>query len=251
MAEETKKTKTEEQKKKTNEETGTTTQKETPTLDISDLSKGKLLGFPKIKEMVEDARSEEKAKLYKTIEDKDKKINKLQEVVDSINKEKENQEQQNKTETELLMDKLESMEETIEELKDENKEIQTQREKDKLEAYKERRIREEKETGNNLITRLVNGTSKEDIDNSISEAINEYNTIKQKTQEEMGVKENEYKKQRKEEKINNTTNVTNPDSDSTSGSLEFTPEDVRNMSMDEYKKNREAIRRMVRTGDIS
>lgn len=262
MAEETEKTNTEKEKQEGNVESqkGEKTQNidnqrfssnNTQQTDITQFSKDDLLNIPQVQQLLEDTRRQEKDKLYDTIESKNNKIKELQEEVAKLEKEVENREDENQTELELLMDKLEDMENTVNELEKENKEIQQKREQDKLEAYKEKRIREVRENGDDLITKLVGGNSKEEIDESIEQAKSEYEKISSEVEKEFEIKEQEYQEQKKQQQVNSVSGVTNPGTNSgEENTLEFTAEDIKNMSMSEYKKHREKIKQLARNGEL-
>ncbi len=209
-------------------------------------TKEELLKDPNIQKIIEKVRSEEKAKLYNSLENKDDKIKELKGEVDKLSEEISATEESNKTEVEKLKEELTDLKQDYTNLKEEYETDKEQSEREKkqakLEAYKEKKIREVREQGEDLVTSLVGGDSEEDIDTSIEMAKKEYQEIRQKTLKETGEKEG------KKSNVSNTPKVTNPQG--SGDDLDISANDIKNMSMAEYRKNRDKIKRALQQGEL-
>lgn len=200
-----------------------------------------LIRIPTVKSLIEKARSEEKDKLYKTLETKDKDITELREKLKGLQSQLEAKENENLSEVEILQKEIRKLETDLAKL---NSDIETEREaaraekkKAELTAYKERRLREVKEAEQDLVISLVGGNSEEEIEASIQHAILEYQTIEERILDKS-----------KKEKPSSTPRVTNPPG--IGGGLGIDPTKVKNMSLDEYKKYREKLLEAARGGDM-
>jgi chromosome segregation ATPase len=225
------------------------TKEEETKVNLEDLSLQDLLQKPEVKQFVEKARKQEKDKLYDEIKRKEDKVKaKEKEIKDMETKIKKLETSLEKEEEEksAIKDKyktiLDDLKEDVNSMKEENKTLG-------LEAYKERKIRELKEEGKGLIESIVGGDSKEEIDKSITKAVEEYDKIVEevstKEQKEKELKEKEEKERKKKEKEEaELPNPTNPEMD-TGGESELNISDIDNMSVEEWKERRDEIKRRM------
>jgi hypothetical protein len=151
-----------------------------------------------INEAKEEARKEEKNKLYKDLKKTEDKIGEMKTLYDQIKKEKDDKEKELDAERKAKM----TMEEKIEEMRGSTeqafddlgkkfeeqfseqvksvKELEGKLENSKLEAHKERRLRELSEENIGFIPELITGSSKEDMDKSIENSIKKFKSLAEK-----------------------------------------------------------------------
>lgn len=206
------------------------------------LSQQELLKNPAVKKLVEDARSQEKTKLYNTIHNKEEEIEALNGQITELEQELEDKEAEIEEMENENLTEVEKLKKEITELKTQyetdKKEQELKRQQAELQAYKEKKLREAREAGHGLVTAVVGGDSKDEIDESIIEAKQEYERIQNEVAE---------KEKQANPPVQDTPSVTNPAS---SNESTLTAEDVKNMSVEEYKKNRDKIRRLVQQGEL-
>jgi len=179
-----------------------------------------------VKEFVKKIRKQEKDKLYDEIDKRDGKIKTLEGELSTIratlnDKEKAVVDAQVKFEAQLKMmsDKITALEESGK--------------KKDLTLYLERALAE---AGDDLILALVKGDSQEEIDESIELAKDEYKAIALKVS---GNRVPAPVPETPKKKVVPTTS-TNP---VVNASTKISPEDIKNMSQEDWAKNREAIKR--------
>lgn len=200
-----------------------------------------LIKLPMVRGLIEKARSEEKDKLYKTIETRDKDITELREKLKGFQGQLEDKENENLSEVDILQKEIRKLETDLAKL---NSDIETEREaaraekrRAELTAYRERRLREVKDGEQDLVVSLVGGNSEEEIETSIQHAILEYQTIEERILDKS-----------KKEKPSSTPRVTNPAG--ISSGLGIDPMKVKNMSLDDYKKYRDKLLEAARGGEV-
>lgn len=199
---------------------------------LSTVDKGVLLKVPAVQGILEDARQQEKNKLYKTIEDKDNTIKQLTSDVNDLKEQLKLKEATTVEAEKELLAQLQSMKEAQDKL---IKDMETEKEnarKAELEGYKASKLAEAK---GEIVSGLVFGSTKEEIDASIEVAKAEYQKIVAplKAQvEQMGKPD-----------PNNAPGPSNP---ATPPTLEVTAEQLRAMSPAEYAKHRENLLKSIR-----
>lgn len=195
---------------------------------------------PQFVDIIEAVRAQEKAKLYKTIQDKEAEIRKLKDEMVKLENTLKEIEEASLTEEERLKKEVNQLSEELKRLSDsieaEREAAAKEKREAQLQAYKERRIREIREEGGNLIVKLVKGNSEEEIEGSIKEAQQEYLRILEENKPAIS------------ETIYNTPRITNPP---LTPGVELTADMIRNMSAEEYAKNRDKIKRLIREGGLS
>ena len=213
---------------------------------VSEPTVEELRKMPVVLKLIQDARTEEKTKLYKTLEAKDVEIKKLGEEVERLKGLLMEKENENLSEVELLQKQINELNKNYEmlqvNLEAEREAAEKEKRLAKLEAYKERRLREE---GDELIIALVGGNSEEEIDESIEKAKKEYQAIVEKTRSQLEIETKNSEDVKKRQKITNTPKVTNPPASSIDG---LSREEIRRMSPDEWKKVREKALRAAKEG---
>jgi hypothetical protein len=209
---------------------------------LGNASADTLFKIPAVKRLVENARTEEKDKLYKTVESKDAKIRKLEEdlvVATNLLKDKENN---NLSEQEVLQRHVAALETQIKTLTDsieaERSAAAEEKRKATFEAYKQTRLRELAEAGTEYLPDLLSGNTEEEFDASITKATARYAEIKAQLLKD--TKPNTPPKP-------STPSVTNP---SASNTKSLTMEDIKRMSPAEYAKHREKVLAEAKKGNL-
>lgn len=212
----------------------------TPTVTFEDVMKflsnaGQdfLLKIPAVEALVEKARSQEKDKLYKTIEAKDDTIKELKEQIKTLQKQLDELGNQNLSKEQVMEKQIKELTETIENLK---AEIQAEREKAEKEkreaefkAYKERRLRELSEQGIEYLPDLIGGDNEEEFEKSIEKSIQRYKELQEEFEKRLG---------KSGEKKASTPKTTNPAGSQVKA---LSIEDIRKMTPEEYAKHRAKI----------
>lgn len=135
-----------------------------PTVDITN---------PQVLAFVEKARQEEKRKLYEDLEAKDKELRDLRAKL-ALKQDPAERVAEQALELQALQDKVNTLTATLEA----DRQAAATRERSlQLQAYLEKRLREESSAGSRLVHALVGGQSEQEIDNSISLAKAEYAAI--------------------------------------------------------------------------
>jgi chromosome segregation ATPase len=213
---------------------------QTPPVSDTDLIKN-----PAVRSLVEAARKQEKDKLYKTMDAKDEQIKTLAGRIEELEKQLSEKESVNMDEVKELKetinlmqqqqaDLLKALSDQKEEAEREKAEQAEARRKAELKAYREAKLRE---AGDELVVELVKGDTEEEIDQSIESAKQKYLEIVAKVE---GAR-------KPESRANNTPRVTNPSSNPTQA---MTVDQIRNMSREDFAKNREAILKAAKDGMI-
>jgi hypothetical protein len=201
-----------------------------------------VLKNPEVKAIIEKVREQEKNKLYKTIESKDAEILRLKGEVDKLQKLVDDKESENLTEAEKMQKQVVLLEKQLSDLSSsietEREAVQREKKLAQLAAYKERRIREVRDSGADLVLAMVHGDSEEEIETSVEEAINEYAKIVEKANE---------RSKKEKPPVNNTPRVTNPPS---AEADTFSADSIKNLSPGEFAKVREKLFKMNRTGQL-
>lgn len=197
-----------------------------------------LLKNPVVKQLIEKAREQEKNKLYKSISDRDEIIRNQQVELEKLQGLVKAKEDESLTEAEKFQKEISTLKDSLKTLGDS---IETEREAAKREkheaqiaAYKERKIREVRESGEDLIVALVNGNSEDEVDASIEEAKEEFKKIFNKAEERI--------KKDIKPSVTNTPRVTNPPNAET----DTLPSDIRNMDTATFAKNRDRLLKMAK-----
>lgn len=199
---------------------------------LSTVDQAILLKLPAIQAILENARQQEKNKLYKTIEDKDNTIKQLNQTVSDLEAKLKTKEDATVEHEKELLATIQSLKETQDKL---IKDMETEKDnarKAKLESYKASKIAEAK---GEIVAGLVRGDSEEEIDASIEVAKAEYQNIVAPLKQQV-------------EELNkpNPANAPKPSNPSTPPTLEVTAEQLRAMSPAEYAKHRENLLKSVR-----
>ena len=211
------------------------------------MSTEEIINHPEVQSLLEKARSQEKDKMYNTLEKRNEQIRELESTVEELEQEKKELKDALEGKKEEEMSELDKAQEEINELKSQISDLTKTYEEDKqktlqekkqaeLQAYKERRIREVRDEGDDLVEGLVSGDSKEAIDQSIEIAKQEFEHIKEKAQAE-----------KKNSKPRQTARTTNPSIDTPS---ELSSSDVKNMSLEEYKNRRQELIEKAKNGQL-
>jgi len=203
-----------------------------------------LLKLPDVRSLVENARSQEKAKLYKSLESKEGEIRQLKEEIDSMKAQLTAKENDSLSEMTVLQNEIKATKDKFEALivsiESEREAEREKRRKAELDAYKERRLRE---VGDELVLALVGGNSEEAIDASIEMATQEYQNITARALEKAKASSPS-----PAPKVTNTPKVTNPQGVS---GTPLSGKDVRSMSNEDYAKHRDRIREALRKGQLT
>jgi DNA repair exonuclease SbcCD ATPase subunit len=194
---------------------------------LSSVDKATLLKLPVVQGILEDARQQEKNKLYKTIDDKDNTIKQLNQTISDLKSDLKTKEDSTMENEKELLAQLQAMKEAQDKL---IKDMETEKEnarKAELESYKATKI-----AGANgeIVAGLVRGNTKEEIDASIELAKQEYQNIVAPL-----------KSQLEEAGKPNVANAPKPSNPNTPPVMEVTAEDLRAMSPAEYAKHREKL----------
>jgi len=218
-------------------------------IDVTKLSIEEVRKLPQVSELIQQARSQEKAKLYKSIENKDAEIERLQAEVSKLSGEIKTKENENLSEVEILQKEINKLRENQEELE---QRFQAEREAEaekrrsaELAAYKERRLREE---GEELVSALVGGSSEEEIDDSIDLAKQEYSKIVERTKSSLEEQAKIDEEERKQQRRTSTPKVTNPSTPSED--VGVSSEDIKKMTPEEWAKVRDKAKRAALEGKI-
>lgn len=203
----------------------------------SEMTTEQLRKLPQVSKLMEEARSQEKQKLYKTLENKETELTNLKTEIEELKTKLRDKENENLSEVEILQKEIRELNDKHNELQEKFVSEQERAEKEKkdaeLAAYKERRLREE---GEELVTSLVGGNSEEEIEQSIELAKTEYQNIFQKALSNAESQMQQEETTRRKEKVNNTSRVTNP---STASELGLTREEIKKMSPEQWKAVRD------------
>ena len=174
-----------------------------------------------------NARQQEKNKLYKTIDEKDNTIKQLNDSIADLQTQLKTKEEVTMEGEKLLLEQIQAMKEAQDKLIQEMEIEKEQARLAKVQAYKTSKIAE---ANGEIIEALVKGASEEEIDASIEVAKAEYQKIvaplKQQV-EELGKP--------------NKSNAPKPSNPSTPPQMEFTAEQIKAMSHEEYAKYREGL----------
>jgi DNA repair exonuclease SbcCD ATPase subunit len=185
-----------------------------------------LLQIPGVVSLVENARKQEKDKVYKSLAQKDDTIKALQDEMVELKNTMNTKEKEKMDETQVLMTELKK-------LQDDQQNLRSELRKKELEAYTASKLRD---AGDEIVLELVGGNSEEEIDSSIEKAKTKYQDIlsRAKAQVESPASKPPAK----------PVPVTNP-----SGHAMPNIKDVRTMSYEEYAKNRDALLKGTNLGE--
>lgn len=199
---------------------------------LSTVDKATLLKSEVVQGLLENARQQEKNKLYKTIEDKDNTIKQLNETISDLQNQLKIKEETTMEGEKVLLEQIQALKESHEQLL---KDIEKEREQARLAEVKAYRTQKIAEANGELIEALVKGNTKEEIDASIEVAKAEYQKIVAPLKEKV------------EELVKpNKANAPKPSNPSTPPSMEFTAEQIKAMSPSEYAKYRENLLKSIR-----
>ena len=194
---------------------------------LSTVDKGILLKAPSVQSLLENARQQEKDKLYKTIEGKDKLIKEKDEEIKDLKKQLEQKGEDLLMNEKELLEKIESLSKTQDELLKQIGEEKEANRLAKLETYKQGKIAE---ANGELIESLVFGNTEEEINASVELAKAEYQKITAPLKQQL--------EQSNKPNLNNAPTPTNP---TPAPINSFTADQLKNMSASEYAKYRESI----------
>jgi hypothetical protein len=203
---------------------------------LANADRGQLLKSEVVQSLLENARKQEKDKLYKTIEGKDDTIKQLNETVSDLQTQLKTKEETTMEGEKELLEQIQQMKEAQDKL---IKDMENEKENTriaKLEAYKQAKIQE---ANGELIADLVGGATEEEIDQSIEKAKARYTEIV--TPYKTKAEELEQQAQKP-----NKANAPKPSNPNTPPNVEFTSDDIRKMSREEYAKYREKLLGMAR-----
>lgn len=199
-----------------------------------------LLKVPTVKELVENARRQEKDKLYKTLEKIEKEKNEYKTKLEETESKLKEYETQNLSFEEKMQLKLKELEETYSkqllDLQNELRRMEEEARKKELQAYKERRLRE---VGHEIIPELVQGNTVEEIEESIKYAQQRYRELV-----------SEFEQRFKEAQSNQVKNVAKTVNPSINSIPPLSVEDIRNMSLSDYAKRRDQLLEALRRGEL-
>jgi DNA repair exonuclease SbcCD ATPase subunit len=204
-----------------------------------------LLKDPAVQALIEAARTQEKNKLYKVLGDKEQELKQVHSEITGLQDKLREKETSTLTETQLLQNQLSELIKEHTALKDsitaEREAAAREKREAELMAYKEKRIRETRDAGEDLILAIVkDGPSEEDIEASIEAAKEEYQKVLTKAETLL--------KGSKEDKPSaHTPRVTNPPAAQAGG---LTKEGIKNMSYNEFAKNRDKLFELARLGQL-
>lgn len=199
-----------------------------------------LLKVPNVTKLVQNARQQEKEKLYKTIENKEGLVKELEGKLEIMKLDLESKSSSTLTEQEKLMQQIELLTGTVTKLQAdiETERVNASKEKAQaqFEAYKERRLREVHDAGTPYLADLLGGSTEEEFEVALDKAIQRYAEL----QEEFETKV------KATPRIPSTTKVTNPAGSQVKA---LNMSDIRNMSTEEWAKIRELALKEAKAGN--
>jgi|SRR5690554_724393 len=199
-----------------------------------------LMQLAPIKELIQSARKQEKDKLYKTLEQKEKEAKEFQEKLAQAQETLKQYESENLSFEEKMQIELEKVkaeqQALVQSLQAEKEKAEQEARKNRLEAYKAEKLRL---AGDELIPELVGGETEEEIDQSIERAKAKYQEIASKFEAQVQAK--------KTQEVKETFTASAP---SSSNVQPLTREEISRMSAEEYAKNRDRIMEAMRLGII-
>lgn len=140
---------------------------------------------PAVRELVENARAEEKQKLYADQEA-------LRQQIATLKRTLEGKLTPDEKQTQQLADLQEQLRQTTSQLADLRQKMEASDRANaaeklqlRLQAFLDRRLREEQAKGTKMLTELVGGTSEQEIEDSIQLAISEYNRLRENFRAEL------------------------------------------------------------------
>lgn len=210
--------------------------KENITELLETVDSAELLKSAKIQELLQNARVQEKDKLYKTIELKDNTIKQLEKEIEKLKEEVKLKEEQGMADNQELLETIKQMKEAQDKLVEDLEAEKKARRQAELDSYKQKKIQE---ANGEILVELVTGETEEEIDESVELAKQKYQEIINPYREKL----EEY-----EEKLSkpNPQNAPKPADPTPSAHVEFTAEEIKKMTPEEYKKYREQILKMTK-----
>lgn len=198
---------------------------------LATVDKSVLLKSEVVQGLLENARTQEKDKLYKTVETKENTIKQLNDTVSDLQNQLKSKEELSMEGEKALLEQLQVMKEAQDKLIKEMEQEKENTRLAKLEAYKTAKINE---ANGELIEDLVAGSTEDEIDQAIEKAKARYQEIV-----------SPYKTKAEELEVQiakpNKANAPKPTSPVNSSDVEFTSDDIRKMSRTEYAKYREKL----------
>jgi hypothetical protein len=198
---------------------------------LATADKSVLLKSEIVQSLLENARTQEKDKLYKTVEGKENTIKQLNDTISDLQNQLKSKEELSMEGEKELLEQLQQMKEAQDKLIEDMEKEKENTRLAKLEAFKTQAINE---ANGELIVDLVGGSTEEEITASIEKAKARYQEIV-----------SPYKTKAEELEVQaskpNKDNAPKPANPTSSSNVEFTAEDIRGMSTAEYAKYREKL----------
>lgn len=189
---------------------------------------GNVMKIPAIQSLIEEARKQEKDKLYKALEEKDTKNKDLANTIENLQKQINDSEGTKMADEKDLLLAIQTLQEQQAKLLAENEAEKERTRLAKLESFKATQIASAK---GEIIESLVNGSTEEAILASVEVAKQEYLKIV-----------SPFKQQLEEATKPNPINAPTPHSPNIpTQQLEYTGEQIKSMSPTEYAQYRERI----------
>jgi hypothetical protein len=220
-------------------------------VDIMALDENTVRKIPAVQSLLESTRTEEKNKLYKTIETKDSTIKQLNDTITNLQTDLKTKEESSMEGEKELLAQIQAMKEAQDKLIKDMERKEEESRLAKLEAFKATKLAE---AGEDIITDLVGGTTEEEISASIEKAKEQYRKIAEKFQakkqaddeaekarlEAERLQKEEEEKAKKKADLPKTTNPA-----STAVSI-LSSDEIRKLSPAEYAKYREDLLKSAR-----
>ena len=207
---------------------------------ISKAGNETLMQLAPIQDLVQSARKQEKDKLYKSLEQKEKEAKDFKEKLEAASDALQKYESDSLSFEEKMELKLKEVQDAhdllVKQLTADKEQAEKEANAKALEAYKAEKLRV---AGDELILELVGGNTKEEIDASIETAKAKYQEIASK-----------FASQKKAEQVKDVKETFTASAPSSQGVKTLTQEDVNRMSPEEYAKNRPLILEMIRRGEL-
>lgn len=207
-----------------------------PKLDLDSLDQSTLLKSRAVQKLIEHARQQEKDKLYPSLQAKDEKIKALEQEIQTLKEQVKKKEESSLEGEKELLAEIQALKEAQEKLLEQLEEERKKAEKAELEAYRAELI---SKANGEVIEDLVTGNTKEEIKQSFERARQRYQEL---------VKP--YKQQIEQLSKPNPKNAPSPYAPQNPQDIQFTAEDIKRMTPEEYAKHREKILKLAQQNKL-
>jgi len=218
-------------------------------VDLSKFTADKL--YDLVTQGMEEARAQEKKKLHTDLDNSKKDLEqttgmlkKLQDDLVEKEKKLKESEEAKLSDVEKLQRKIIESEDRVSKLAEQQKkdaeEFQKMLSMQKLETYKEKKLRELREKEVSFIEGFVGGATQEEIDDSVNAAVSEYQKIADEVAKKVSQETPKDDKPKKPSLPGSKAPVMTPESP-----VELTADMVKNWTPKQYTENREALMKSI------